>query len=610
MPSLARTSAPASLLAVASTLALLTASCSPAQDPPGRATDDRSPAPSTPPAAAASLSPLAAPAVPALPSPDQPASAAPGSPSSGSASLTSFASAASSASPKEATLPGQGAKIASIAMRTWIYVAPDERSTKLGYLRAGAVVDRAELPAGTEGCAGGWYRIAPRGYVCVGKGASLALEHQVVAAAVRGPRRGAPVPYHYVMSGSPPPHLYFRLPTLEDQRRVEGSTLNVHLARAAIAPSSLPLDPVPAFLLAGRDLPKPYGAEEKLHYSVHTGRAKESSAFGLITTFEWTNRRFGLTTELDLIPLDRTRPARLSALRGIVIKDLDAEAPANASDAAPPADPSSAASASAPARALVPAAGSAAAEPPTDGAPPSPPPPPPPGTDPRIDAALKGAPAFVRVHGTSRHRPSASGGSLVDAGVAPFRSGWVLTGRTRGGAKGLLETTEGSWLAGDHLVMAELRKDPQGFARDGKKWIDISIRRQILVAYEGTRPVFAALISSGRSGMADPEETDATVRGSFYIHAKHVSTTMDGDDEASEAFDLRDVPYTQYFHEGYALHGAYWHDEFGKARSHGCINLAPADAAWLFEWTEPAVPPEWHGAVNIEGGGTLVYVHG
>ncbi|WP_437785342.1 L,D-transpeptidase [Sorangium sp. So ce1097] len=533
-------------------------------------------------------------------------------------------------SPKEATLPGQGAKIASIAMRTWIYVAPDERSTKLGYLRAGAVVDRAELPAGTKGCAGGWYRIAPRGYVCVGKGASLALEHQVVAAAVRGPRRGAPVPYHYVMSGSPPPHLYFRLPTVEDQRRVEGAKLSAHLARAAFAPSSLPLDPVPDFLLAGRDLPKPYGAEEKLHYSVHTGRAKESSAFGLITTFEWTNRRFGLTTELDLIPLDRTRPARISSLRGIVIKDLDAEgaeaaeAPASAPDAASSAgaasptgtaSPTDAASPAAPTPASSPApsaasAGAATASlsiaaPPADDLPPAPP-----GTDPRIDPALKGAPAFVRAHGTTRHRVSASGRSLVSAGLAPFRSGWVLTGRTRGGVKGLVETTEGSWLAGDHLVIAELRKDPQGFARDGKKWIDISIRRQILVAYEGTRPVFAALISSGRSGMADPEETDATVRGSFYIHTKHVSTTMDGDDEAAEAFDLRDVPYTQYFHEGYALHGAYWHDEFGKARSHGCINLAPADAAWLFEWTEPTVPPEWHGALNTERGGTLVYVHG
>ncbi|WP_237245453.1 hypothetical protein [Sorangium cellulosum] len=302
------------------------------------------------------------------------------------ASLTSAVAASPAA--KEATLPGQGAKIASIAMRTWVYVAPDERSTKLGYLRAGAVVDRAELPAGTDGCTGGWYRIAPRGYVCVGKGASLALEHQVVAAAVRGPRRGAPVPYHYVMSGSPPPHLYFRLPTLEDQRRVEGSTLGAHLARTAGAPSTLPLDPVPAFLLAGRDLPKPYGAEEKLHYSVHTGRAKESSAFGLITTFEWTNRRFGLTTELDLIPLDRTRPARLSALRGVIIKDLDADvadAPASASDAASPpgapppaAAPPAAGTAPPPGTAPRPAPRLRPARRPRPAAPPRPPAPPPP----------------------------------------------------------------------------------------------------------------------------------------------------------------------------------------------------------------------------------------
>jgi lipoprotein-anchoring transpeptidase ErfK/SrfK len=98
------------------------------------------------------------------------------------------------------------------------------------------------------------------------------------------------------------------------------------------------------------------------------------------------------------------------------------------------------------------------------------------------------------------------------------------------------------------------------------------------------------------------------VRGTFLIHAKHVSATMDGD-EATDSYDLRDVPYIQYFFEGYALHGAFWHDDFGKPRSHGCVNLAPADAAWLFEWTDPVVPPEWHGAVNAEGG-TLVYTHG
>lgn len=524
-------------------LAAVAPACAPAQDPPGRIADP-------------------AHAAPALTDPRPPALALP--PAAGTASTTPGPAEPAEGASKEASLPGQGAKIASIAMRTWIYVAPDDRATKLGYLRAGAIVDRAERSAGTDGCAGGWYRILPRGYVCVGKGASLALDHQVVEAAVRGPDRSAPAPYPYVISRSPPPHLYFRLPSRPDQERTEGSTLGVHLAQAALGDQTIPLDPVPAFLLAGRDLPKPYGAVEKLHYSVHTGRAKESSAYGLITTFEWTGRRFGLTSELDLIPLDRTRSARLSAHRGLVI---------------PPE-----------AWAIVER-------------------PPPLSADVLLEPSLRGAPAIVRSHGASRMKPIGNGASFDKAGPAPFRSGWLLTGRARGGEGGLLETTEGPWLAADNLVIAALREDTQGFARAGQKWIDLSIKRQLLVAYEGTRPVFATLISSGRGGMGDPATTHATIRGTFRIRAKHVSTTMDGDDEATEAFDLRDVPYTQYFHEGYALHGAYWHDDFGKPRSHGCINLAPADAAWLFDWTEPSVPLEWHGAVNSDGG-TLVYVHG
>jgi hypothetical protein len=71
---------------------------------------------------------------------------------------------------------------------------------------------------------------------------------------------------------------------------------------------------------------------------------------------------------------------------------------------------------------------------------------------------------------------------------------------------------------------------------------------------------------------------------------------------------LLDVPFVQYFHQGYALHGTYWHDEYGRVRSHGCINLAPIDAAWLFEWTDPPVPPHWHHVINRERG-TVVYIH-
>lgn len=441
---------------------------------------------------------------------------------------------------RDAEEPGHGAKIASIAMHTWIYIGPNDRSAKLGYLRAGAVVDRAEASAGVEGCAGGWYRILPRGFVCVGKGASLALDHQVVQAAVRGPQRGAPLPYTYVSSKSPPPHMYFRLPTAADQRRVEGATLGIHLAQWA-RPPGLALDPVPQFLAEGRDLPKPYGAEEKLRYSVHSGRAKEASAFGLVTTFEWTGRLFGLTTELDLLPLDRTKLARPSSMHGVETKG-------------------------------------------------------------------EGTPALVGQGAAMRLEADGKGG-FHDKGRLEFRTGVVLTGKASGGARGLVELTDGSWVAASSLLVPEPREDPSGYARSGRKWIDISIRKQLLVAYEGTKPVYATLVSTGRGGMEDPEVTLATARGVFTIHSKHVSSTMDGDEESLESFDLRDVPYVQYFYKGYALHGAFWHDDFGKVHSHGCVNLAPADAAWLFEWTEPFVPPEWHGAVNPEGG-TLVYIHG
>jgi hypothetical protein len=366
------------------------------------------------------------------------------------------------------------------------------------------------------------------------------VEHQVVQAAVRGPDRRSPTPYRYVMSREPPPHLYCRLPSRADQERVEGSTLGTHLAQLGGLEAPLgPPDPVPEFLAAGRDLPKPYGAEERLHYSVHSGRARESSAFGLVTTFEWTGRRFGLTTELDLIPIDRTRPARPSAFRGIVVD-------------------------------------------------------------------REGTPAFVTRGGAAKYRADAAG-QLREDGMAAPRSGWILTGRNNGSERGVLETTDGAWIAAESLIIGKFREDPAGFSRAGRKWLDVSIKRQMLVAYEGPRPVYATLVSTGLAGLGDPETTPSTIRGTFMISTKHVSATMDGD-LAEGDFDLRDVPYIQYFFEDFALHGAYWHDEFGKARSHGCVNLAPADAAWLFDWTDPVVPPDWHGAVNLEAG-TLVYTH-
>jgi hypothetical protein len=68
---------------------------------------------------------------------------------------------------------------------------------------------------------------------------------------------------------------------------------------------------------------------------------------------------------------------------------------------------------------------------------------------------------------------------------------------------------------------------------------------------------------------------------------------MNSTASSKEVYSVANVPWAMYFHEAYALHGAYWHNGFGRARSHGCVNLAPKDARWLYEFIGPEMPPGW-----------------
>lgn len=134
-----------------------------------------------------------------------------------------------------------------------------------------------------------------------------------------------------------------------------------------------------------------------------------------------------------------------------------------------------------------------------------------------------------------------------------------------------------------------------------EKWIVIDLSEQTLIAYEGDQPVLATLVSSGREG----HETPA---GSFRIRKKYISKTMRGYDPVDGPYEVQEVPWTMFYDGAYALHGAYWHDEFGHVKSHGCTNLAPADARWLLRWTEPRLPSRWHSVLSQEAqSGTRVY---
>ena len=114
------------------------------------------------------------------------------------------------------------------------------------------------------------------------------------------------------------------------------------------------------------------------------------------------------------------------------------------------------------------------------------------------------------------------------------------------------------------------------------RWIDISLSQQRLTAYEGQVAVFSTLISSGLP--ATP-----TVVGRFAIQTKLPSQTMSG-----PGYWLPNVPYVMYFYAGYAIHGTYWHNNFGHPMSHGCVNMSTPDAAWLYGWADIGTPVVIH----------------
>ena len=430
--------------------------------------------------------------------------------------------------------------LVAIARETLIYERPSFKSTKIGYLRAGAQVRRDAEPAGHEGCKLGFYRIMPEGYVCVGPAATLDPNHPVAQFARVRPDRSAAMPYRYGRSLYPTPPFYTRLPSKLEQEQQE-----VELARhlefnTQRAWRDAPTDPTPQFLAAGGQAPTPFGFAHEAN-KLTNGRAVPDSSFALLAIYDQGGRRFGLSTDMSLLPLDRMKPVVASSFHGIAL-----------------------------------------------------------GGEVTLPVV------FVRAHNAFLYSGSPSTGFTISRPLG-FREALPITGKSRTLA-GLsyLETKSGEWLRDDNLVRVEPFTQRPGWVKPGRTWIHVSILKQSMVAYVGDRPVYATLVSTGADGMGDPKTTHSTVRGQFLIHTKHVTATMDSD-EVGDEFDLRDVPYVQYFSEGFAFHAAYWHDTFGTPHSHGCVNLSPIDSRWLFHWTDPPVPQAWHGAMSLHGG-TLVYV--
>lgn len=477
--------------------------------------------------------------------------------------------------------PEDGPVLAPLALITPIVERPESGSSPIGYLRVGEKVPRSEEPVSFESCEGGWYAVRPVGFVCHNDNVTLKLDHPLVRAFPHGPERDKPLPYRYGFIRSVVPN-YLKIPSRADQERYE-MFLDRHLQSYAKHRSSwdelvpganqVPLSPSGAGLgelpedAQPLDMNRRYGGDgddsvpwwlvgerripnissfKAPPYAVIAGRTKRKAGVSLIGSFQTGEE--SLNRRFAITVDGRLIPAdKIKADSGSTFHGEEIR---------------------------------------------------------ELGLPI----AFV--FRPDSHSYSWEGNRRVRGEKLPHRKMIPLTGKVKNHqGERYVEARDGSWLRSSDLKTAAQPSSLPWFAKRGVRWIDISILSQILVLYEGPTPVYATLISTGRDGLGDPQKSLSTPTGTFRVYQKHVTTTMDSD-VADDEFELRDVPWVMYYQGGYAIHAAYWHDDFGRPRSHGCINLAPIDARYVFNWSLPDVPEHWHAGYSSEslGQGTLVHV--
>lgn len=166
---------------------------------------------------------------------------------------------------------------------------------------------------------------------------------------------------------------------------------------------------------------------------------------------------------------------------------------------------------------------------------------------------------------------------LLVALTVPDGSWWAVADALGPGVPGYVEDRGG-------LRHATVVPPPQDVGE--ALWLDVDLDEQVLMAWQGGRMVYATLVSTGKPG-------DATPPGLYRIGDKSVAWDMASRPDASEPYLVERVPWVMHFAPRYALHGVFWHAGFGRTRSHGCVNLAPRDARWVFEHVAPRLPQSW-----------------
>ena len=468
-----------------------------------------------------------------------------------------------------------GPKLVILRDRTPVMEGPSFGARVLGEMRLGTVVARSATALSHAECHGGWYAVRPKGFVCAG--ALATLDTGAATYLPKPADLSRPLPYRYGRTRTDGVPLYARAPGDADQASSEPD-LNKYLSRIDLekevyGPSAndVPLDArgvpsgppllsptsdgvdatskrsgasffgfpadrgVPVFPSFTREAPQGKDAAARLRKT--SGVAITSSG---AVEIGGKTRRFGMTPDGMMVPVDRLKPALGSTWHG-------------------------------------------------------------------IDLEKSGLPvAFVHKLGVHTWKLKKGDADKNDEELER-RAAVPLTGkfRTIDNIR-FEEAEEGYWVRAQDLTVVVRRSKFPDFAKGSQKWLDVSLANQTITAYEGRKPIYATLISSGRDVLGDPSQAASTPRGTFRVKSKHITGALDPR-EVHQAFDIADAPWVLSLEGDFAITGTYW-SEVGEAQGFHNITLAPIDARRLWTWADPQLPEGWHAAYDQTESGTIVFV--
>lgn len=513
---------------------------------------------------------------------------------------------------------------------------PDRESPRIGYLRAGSVLQATTSePVSMEGCRGGWFELTTGGFVCNGRDVIAFEGRRLPERRSAQPDFDAPLPYRFARTRRDNTPMYRRLPSdleaaVHEGYRPPGMRLE-HLPDGGVM--MVEAQPEPEVEAGSEDGPAsateaipPTSAQPAVARETSEGGAAAAAAGGadeeaeeesVITLGDLQGERGsvlhrrlvkGFIVSLDRDMRVRSRRYWRTLSNGFVPYASQVEVRGSSFhgvELAPPLEPV-----------------------PVEAAP--------------VEAQAAATTGEAAVGEAAAGEAAAGEAGEAEAGEERWTLpvGYVLSSKTVSYTRGRDGRPRRSRAPGYHHVFRVVGRethrdreflvghderlyeaddirvieahDPPPEIGPEDRWIEVDLTNQALVAYEGRRPVYATLVSTGR--VRDPDDPLRDMRtptGVFRITSKHVTHTMDGDHAVDGPYSIEDVPYVMYFQLAYALHSAFWHDGFGRPRSHGCVNLAPEDARWIFRWAGPPLPERWHGVYPTEEQpGTWLWIHG